>query len=78
MLYEVITIAFSEKKERGFMRFPGLGWLLRTTAVCLLLSGFCQAVYAADPVISEFLAKNVAGLQDASGAYPDWIEIYNP
>lgn len=30
-----------------------------------------------DPVISEFLAKNDTGLQDADGARPDWIEIHN-
>lgn len=28
--------------------------------------------------INEFLASNQTGLQDESGAYPDWIELYNP
>lgn len=30
------------------------------------------------PIISEFLADNAGGLQDADGESPDWIEIYNP
>jgi len=29
-------------------------------------------------VINEFLADNESGLQDDSGAYEDWIELYNP
>ena len=29
-------------------------------------------------VINEFMASNASGLQDDSGAYPDWIELYNP
>jgi len=29
-------------------------------------------------VINEFLARNDGGLQDEDGAYPDWIELYNP
>lgn len=29
-------------------------------------------------VISEFMAKNTATIQDEDGAYSDWIEIYNP
>ncbi len=29
-------------------------------------------------IISEFLAKNRAGLVDEDGDYSDWIEIYNP
>lgn len=28
-------------------------------------------------VINEFLASNVTGLQDETGARPDWIELYN-
>lgn len=27
--------------------------------------------------INEFVASNKTGLQDESGAYPDWIELYN-
>ena len=29
-------------------------------------------------VINEFMASNETGLQDESGAFPDWIELYNP
>ena len=32
----------------------------------------------ADPVISEFLADNVAGLADEDGAHSDWVELHNP
>jgi len=32
----------------------------------------------ADPVISEFLASNVAGMEDEDGQRSDWIEIHNP
>lgn len=32
----------------------------------------------AQPVISEFVASNRAGLADSDGAYSDWIEIHNP
>jgi hypothetical protein len=28
-------------------------------------------------LINEFMASNVSTLTDESGAYPDWIEIYN-
>lgn len=27
--------------------------------------------------INEFVASNATGLQDESGAFPDWIELYN-
>ena len=30
------------------------------------------------PIISEFLASNSGGLEDAAGETNDWIEIYNP
>lgn len=29
-------------------------------------------------VINELMAHNTATLQDATGAWPDWIELYNP
>ena len=32
----------------------------------------------ADPVISEFLASNVTGIQDEDGQRGDWIEVHNP
>src|SRR5437870_731383 len=37
-----------------------------------------RLLLAAVPVISEFLAANSDGLQDADGESSDWIEIYNP
>ena len=30
-----------------------------------------------DLYINEFMASNASGIQDAGGAYPDWIELYN-
>ena len=32
----------------------------------------------AQPYISEFMASNTRTLNDGTGLYPDWIEIYNP
>jgi hypothetical protein len=32
---------------------------------------------APDVVINELVAGNTMGLQDASGAFPDWVELYN-
>ena len=29
-------------------------------------------------VINEFMANNASSLADSTGAYPDWIELYNP
>lgn len=37
-----------------------------------------RQVLAGTPLISEFLAGNSGGLQDADGESSDWIEIYNP
>ena len=42
----------------------------------LLAAGL--ASLQAAPVISEFLASNNAGLADADGDHPDWIELHNP
>lgn len=28
--------------------------------------------------VNEVMAQNATGLQDESGAFPDWIELYNP
>jgi hypothetical protein len=41
---------------------------------CLFAAG---AIHAS-PVISEFLASNQTGLEDADGDHPDWIELHNP
>ena len=46
----------------------------RLAAVLLLSVGIAHA----DPVITEFLADNVAGLTDEDGAHSDWIEVHNP
>lgn len=32
----------------------------------------------ADPIISEFLARNTATLKDRDGDFSDWIELHNP
>ncbi|MCB9673980.1 MAG: lamin tail domain-containing protein [Alphaproteobacteria bacterium] len=32
---------------------------------------------APDVVINELVASNATGLQDESGAFPDWLELYN-
>jgi hypothetical protein len=29
-------------------------------------------------IINEFMPSNQSGVQDEAGAYPDWIELYNP
>lgn len=29
-------------------------------------------------VINEFMASNATTIQDEAGAYPDWLELYNP
>jgi hypothetical protein len=29
-------------------------------------------------IINELMPSNQSGLQDEAGAYPDWIELYNP
>jgi len=36
------------------------------------------AAYAADPIISEFMAANTATTVDEDGDASDWIEVYNP
>ncbi len=28
--------------------------------------------------VNEFMASNATGAQDATGAFPDWLELYNP
>ena len=46
----------------------------------ILLSIFSAWISAlpAAPLISEFMAANKKTLADENGAYPDWVEIYNP
>ncbi|MBN2128480.1 MAG: CotH kinase family protein, partial [Sedimentisphaerales bacterium] len=45
-------------------------------AVCVILCA--GGVLAANPIVSEFLASNEAGLRDQDGDTPDWVEIHNP
>ncbi len=33
---------------------------------------------AIDLYVNEFMAANTVTIQDSSGAFPDWIELYNP
>jgi hypothetical protein len=46
-------------------------------ALALCLAGTAQTA-PQTIVISEFIAANASGLQDADGEFSDWIEIYNP
>ena len=46
--------------------------------VLLFWAGPAVRPLAGAPLITEFLAANVAGLADEDGARPDWIEIHNP
>ncbi len=32
---------------------------------------------AVDVFVNEVVSQNATGLQDASGAFPDWVELYN-
>src|SRR5688572_17716694 len=60
-----------------FMRFPPS--IARLAAPCLGAAALSFPIMAAaDPVISEFVADNVAGLTDENGGHSDWIEIHNP
>ena len=52
-------------------------YYLRIIVAFLALTVF-GSVALAVPVISEFVAKNTAGLVDEDGARGDWIEIHNP
>ncbi len=50
------------------------GLVLIVAAACFLT--WTQA--GAAPIISEFMASNSGGLEDADGDHPDWLEIHNP
>lgn len=47
---------------------------------CLWLAAalLAGAARGAEPIISEVMASNSTTLADEDGAFPDWIEIYNP
>jgi hypothetical protein len=38
----------------------------------------CRRVFAATPIITEFMASNDGALLDGYGAEQDWVEIFNP
>ncbi len=46
--------------------------------ICVFALVCALGVYAADPVITEFVAANMTGVTDSDGDASDWIEIYNP
>lgn len=46
--------------------------------VAVVLAFSAETVKGSALVLSEFLAKNEAGLKDEDGDASDWIEIYNP
>ncbi len=52
-------------------------FLARLSVACFAVALLCTAAHA-DPVITEFVADNVAGLTDEDGAHSDWIEVHNP
>ncbi|MCA9167342.1 MAG: hypothetical protein KDB23_06720, partial [Planctomycetales bacterium] len=54
------------RNVRGAGQFPAFGELLEQ-----------RCVLAAVPVISEFMAANVANLQDEDHEVQDWIEVAN-
>lgn len=65
-------------KDGVKMQLPSLPHLLAalSTSTLLALSG-CQAEQAGQIYINEFMPSNTATITDESGAYPDWIELYN-
>ncbi len=52
--------------------------MTRRAALLLLLLPLLAACPTGDLVLNEFVASNATGHTDESGAYPDWVEIYNP
>src|SRR5688572_32022570 len=47
--------------------------------LCLLAASFlARGVFAAEPIISEFMPDNARVLTDEDGHFSDWIEIHNP
>lgn len=56
---------------------PSIRAHLRRFLGCCLLLG-CLIPARSNPIISEFLARNISTVADTKGAYVDWIEIYNP
>ena len=50
----------------------------RLLPALLLAAALASLASRAEPVISEFVAKNDSGITDENGARGDWIEIHNP
>lgn len=50
----------------------------RATLLLMLLPLLAACPTGGDLVLNEFVASNATGHTDESGAYPDWLEIYNP
>ncbi|MCI0741148.1 MAG: lamin tail domain-containing protein, partial [Gemmataceae bacterium] len=51
----------------------------RTKALPLRVESLeARQLLAVGPILTEFMADNASGLQDADGENSDWIEIYNP
>ncbi|MCB9668446.1 MAG: lamin tail domain-containing protein [Alphaproteobacteria bacterium] len=54
---------------------------MRAWIAILAVLGACKGEGGAwvppDLVVNELVASNASGLQDASGAFPDWLEIAN-
>lgn len=55
----------------------GVAGLLSAVLLVPFLGG-CNTVVYTDVVINELMADNSVTLADESGAYSDWIELYNP
>src|SRR5262245_16089564 len=54
--------------------FRRAGWGLLLGALM-----FCsREAHGQGVLLTEFMAENDAGLTDADGAHPDWIELHNP
>lgn len=60
---------------------PWVIWTLTSVVACNsneLGAGGDSDLAGPQPIITEFLAKNQAGLTDEDGQAADWIEIHNP
>lgn len=68
----IVTLAWRDghgirSESKPSVAFTGSSWAYRVDAT----------LPAADLVISEILASNPGGLEDADGDSPDWIELHN-
>lgn len=51
---------------------------LQLAGACLLSCLLVSLESDAEPIVTEFMARNAGTLGDGHGNYPDWIEISNP